>query len=137
MAIKLSQLGGSGFNFSFFSEELLMASGASGDVITITPPAGKKAALLILAANDTPESDVQILLGSDVVFSGSLGSRTGEGLATFKVGLASGLTAGTSTVTVLGVVDKIINNAAGQSIIVRKSSGATTQAIRYAFGYGE
>jgi hypothetical protein len=137
MAIRLSALAGGG---EFIPTTILtpqsIAPGVTGTILTVTPPAGKRAALLLLhAGNGTgAESSIRVSLGGEELYSGSL-AQTANVNPTFKVGIAAGNLTGTNAF--LGVVDKIVCPQPDQTITVEKMSGATTLSTQYTIAYGD
>lgn len=123
------------FEPSFFSGSLQVAIGASGNVITITPPAGMRARLTGLAAANV-ENDISVIKGSTKVVDNKILSNIGNNsqLGLFMVGdgMASGGTGGTGTQilsSVTGEIDEVIT--------VVKEAGVTDNIVRYSFAYGD
>lgn len=125
--------GGGGFKPSFISGQISLSSGASGDIITITPPSGKAVNLTGLATSvNTAESGVSLTVGGVTIVNGLdlAGGTTGVG--EFQVAQTSN--AGTTTSSVGSTQD--ILGAIDEVIIVKKDTGNTTQTILYSYEYG-
>lgn len=113
------------FKPSFFSGALTIASGATGTVITLTAPAGKRVRLTSLSGNDstfTVNAD-----GSAVITSIAL-SVAGQS------GFAVGKHTSASVSPQAGLIDYI---EAFNTITVVKSAGNTANAINYSYAYGD
>lgn len=120
---------GGGFIPSTISAVASVASGASGDIITITPPAGKRAALTVLSLDGVGvESGITISVnGSPVVSGATLG---GDGTDVFSNGwIKIGYMPNANFNMVLGSTDHVIT--------VTKDTGTTSAVIFYAYAYGD
>lgn len=145
MAILLSDLyggagGGAGvgpFIPTYFSGHLIVPAGASGTIITITPPAGKRAKLMSLGA--AGGSDDYYYIGKTTVvgtvIEDTLGqNRTNVNTGAFTVGVTSisggaEINAGMLYDGVLGEVDEVIT--------VGRFDGVSARDIHYSFCYGD
>lgn len=126
--MKLSKVYGSGFKLKEFSGRQQIAAGASGDILTITPAAGKKVKLTGLASLTT-ESGISVYRGATKVINNkSLRNSSSEALNSFVIGY--GLNAGTQT---LDEIQGEIN----ESIRVVKETGVTGDAVNFSFAEGE
>lgn len=108
----------------FFSGEV--ATGASGDILTITAPLGKRLRLDYLATDADPESNIEIHVDGVLVNQSStyLGAFSDANLDRFKV-----IQGGSSTAST-------ISDVVGREIIVKRTSGSTTNPINYAYSEG-
>ena len=120
---------GSGFECKFSSGHLVLASGASGALITLTPPAGQRAKLVRLAAVAGPETGITINIGATEVINslnlednGFIPAASGSG--TFKIGTDSG----DSSQYLMGKPDEVIE--------IIKDTGSTGTQLIYAYEFG-
>lgn len=121
--------GGGSFKPTFFSGTQSVASGATGAIISITAPAGKKVRLLSLATATGVESNVQVSTDTGIVVGPLILSNTGNdtNAGRFSVGLVS-------TGNGSGSIEYIESTA---SIVVEKTSGNTANAINYTYAFGD
>lgn len=128
MPISLKSTVGAGeFNPTFFSGGLQIAAGASGTILTLTPPLGMRVRLVGL--NSTGEAGISVTAdGNPVVTNLSLNNGTGVG--GFAVGKATS-SPSTGQAALLDFID------AKSSIAITKVSGSTSVPILYSYAYGE
>lgn len=122
--------GGGSFKPTFFSGSLSVASGATGTILSITAPAGKKVRLTALLVDTGTEANIQVSTDTGIVIGPLVLQPTSDGAADgrFVVGPNSAATRPTAG------IDYIESTS---SIIVEKTSGATANTIRYAYAYGD
>lgn len=122
------------FVLESFSGQLTIASGATGDILTLTPAANKKVKLDALIAV-TQQSGISIYRGAVKVVDNKnlLTSGTAPIANSFVVGVgvATG-TSGGGGAAILQSVEGRINEV----IRVVKESGSTTADINYSFSTG-
>lgn len=120
-----SLLPGGGFKPSFFSGALSVASGATGTIITLTAPAGKRVRLTSLSGNDstfTVNADgVSVVTALALSIAGQSGFAVGKHTAA-------------SNTAQPGLIDYI---EAFGTITVVKSAGSTANAVNYSYAYGD
>lgn len=133
--MKLSKNSGSSFKLNEFTGTLQAAAGASGDIITITPAAGKKVKLTGLAAA-VIENGISVYRGTKKVVNNkslqAAANLVNVGGFIIGNGMSSGTFAGGGThvlVDVQGEVNEVIR--------VVKESGSTGSIIYYSFADGE
>lgn len=120
----------SGFVPTFVSGSLSIASGSSGDILTITPPAGKRARLMALMIVSGQESGITVSVGgNEVIDSKTLTTAVGNGR--FQIGVSSD---GDDTSV---VSCPYLEAQDGESIVVTKDSGSTGSVIFYSYMYGD
>lgn len=133
--MKLSKVYGSGFKLNEFTGTLQAAAGASGDILTITPAAGKKVKLMGLASAGV-ESGISVYRGTTKVINGKTLQNAAQNVAVggFIIGhgMASGSSAGGGT-QVLSEVQGEVNEV----IRVVKETGSTANITYYSFADGE
>lgn len=129
MTIKVGAAGG-GFVTKFVSASQVVASGASGDLITLTPPAGQKVKLTSLVAFGV-EALISITVNAvNVVTTKSLNSGDSVVVDQFSVGAANN-TGGE-------IADQeAISGGTDEVIIVKKDSGTTGVNINFSYQFGE
>ena len=117
--------GSGGFVSKFISGELLVSSGASGTIITLTPPAGQRVLLTRLGASADESGITLAINGDNVVSSLTLaGEGTAVGVGEFIIGAY-----GTgSEPPILGKTD--------EAITVIKDTGTTANNISYNYQFG-
>lgn len=128
--LKLIYGGGGSFVPSFFSGALQIAPGATGTILTITPPVGKKVRLtsLVVANLGSSETNVSILsAGVTVIGPLTLSSAGGTVVGTFTVG---------QTVNA-GLANSIEYIESISSITITKSPGSTTVPVSYSYAFGD
>ena len=124
-SVKLGQLyGGGGFTTSSFSLAQTISPGASGDILSITAPAGKKVRLDSFSPDAGQAGEVGITInvdGVDIVTNQTCGATS-----SFVIGkhLDSARWAG---------VDDVVGN----QITVTKVLGSTASILRYSYSFGE
>lgn len=130
--LKLVYGGGGSFNPSFFSGTLTIGSGSSGNILTITPPAGKKVRLTGLASNtSTTETGISVTTSQGTVVSAlTLSHSSGSVNGQFCV--ASNLSVGgTPSTNGIPYIDSIT------TIVINKNTGSTVNNIFYSYAYGD
>ena len=128
--LKLVYGGGGSFTPTFFSGALQLTSGATGTLLTITPPAGKKVRLtsLVMTTGGTTEASISVSSSGSPVVSGlTLVSAASGSVCSFVVGQTVNGVSGNN----IDYVDSI------SSITISKSSGSTTNPITYSYAYGD
>lgn len=113
-----------------FTGGLSLSSGATGDVIIITPPAGKRAVLLGLQAATSNEVFMTITVGSKTVITSISLAATNSGTGLFSVGTMN------PSSNSPGNLHMIIGNK-DEAITISKDSGPTIGAIEYSTGIAE
>jgi hypothetical protein len=132
--LKLVYGGGGSFTATFFSGVLSVPSPASGTLVTITPPIGKKVRLTALGmAAGFTEANISVTAnGAPVVTALTLiGSPTAT-VGTFAVGQTS-VTAGGGSPT-FAAIDHI--DSIGP-IVISKTTGSTAQPVYYSYAFGD
>ena len=128
--LKLIYGGGGSFTPTFFSGALQIASGASGTLLTITPPIGKKVRLtaLVMTNSGAAEAGISVLSGgSTVVGPLQLLSGAATGVGSFTVGQVGSAAAANS----IEYIESI------SSITITKSTGSTINTISYSYAFGD
>jgi hypothetical protein len=131
--LKLIYGGGGSFRPTFFSGAQTIAAASSGTLVTITPPAGKKARLISLGSTaGTPETNIEVSVdGAVVVGPASLNNSVPAGSGAFSVGNIP--TAGSGAIN-----NSSIEYLEGiSSIVITKTSGSTAVNIYYSYAYGD
>lgn len=122
------------FVLESFSGSLAIASGASGDILTLTPAANKKVRLEVLVA-DVIQTGISIYRGSVKVVDNkdlqTAGGSTNLNAIIVGASQANFTTAGAGA-HVLQVVEGKVNEV----IRVVKESGSTSAIIKYSFSTG-
>jgi hypothetical protein len=122
------------FLLESFSGQLTIATGATGDILTLTPASNKKVKLDALIAV-TQQSGISVYRGAvKVVDNKSLLTGGTSPVANSFVlggGMSSGTTGGGGATILLSVEGKI-----NEVIRVVKESGSTTADIHYSFSTG-
>lgn len=137
-SVTLSSLagGGGGFIPDFISTPLNINSGLSGDLVSYTPPPGKRAALIFLVVSGTGASQtgVSVRFGANTIATGNVNNQDGIiGVGILKVGLGI---KGSSSSGGAGLVDAIISKEADLPLVIHKAD-PTTATILYAYAYGD
>ena len=117
---------GGGFNIETATTFQNIPSGVSGVIATITPPAGKRAALLLLASDANPLSQT----GISVKVSGS--SVVTGTLAPYQSGFAG---SGSFSIGPQAAI-QLLSGGFDQSITI-EAAAATTHSLAIAYAYGE
>jgi hypothetical protein len=130
----LSNSGG-GSAISFFSGTVVLASGASGDLITLTPPAGKRVIIKTLFPADYVESDITIQgsISGEIVSGKTLNANAAQAAGTFFIGQST--YSGTTEINNAGGIIELAGEV-DEVITVKKNTGATGAAIHYSYAYG-
>ena len=126
---------GEGFVADETSGMLLLSSGASGDIITLTPPSGKRVRLESLYSTGD-EAIITVTVGAaTVVNSLTLTTNAAPTLASgeFTVGNtgSSGGNGGASTNQYL------LTKNSNDTIVITKDTGSTGTIIYYSYSYGD
>ena len=123
-----------GFVAEFVSDVIAVNSGAGpGSIITYTPPAGKRAAFLLLISQTGSNSNISVKSGSTAILSGKSLSNVAAAIApggSFIVGTFAGSS------SAMWSLDKVVGLQQGQAISVEIASAASTQTIYYVYAYG-
>lgn len=109
-----------------------IASGVTGNILTLTAPAGQVARLTFLFAVGATEDGMSIIADGNTVLSGTLGVN----LSTINGSFAVGETVLLSTSAPFGDGSRIVKNVVGENIIINKAAGNTSQIINYIVEYG-
>lgn len=118
------------FVASFFSGSLVIGSGASGEILKLVAPRGKRVKLLHLAASTTTEPSVTVEIDGKKLIQATLGNSNSTG--GFLVGHQVYATSAG------GGVGSIQLNSVGPAKVIRVlKSGATTQTICFSYAYGD
>tara|TARA_R110002124_G_scaffold155932_2_gene323123 strand:+ start:231 stop:626 length:396 start_codon:yes stop_codon:yes gene_type:complete len=114
---------------TFISPTATISAGASGSIITLTPPSGERARLTSLVSNRT-DNVVTVSVGGVNVISKALGTDAAN---TNLFIIASG---GSQTYlnSNNGLIREIMGGVNEQIIVIR--SGLTSATIRYAYQFG-
>ncbi len=127
-----SLIGGGGvFITRLLSGNLSIAAGASGDLVTLTPPSGQRVSLDYLQVSGaTSEGNMSVLVNGNTVISGTLDdSNSTSIIGRYSIGARSSPTAGAQIEPITGDID--------EPIIIRKTSGTVGAAIYYSYRFGE
>ena len=130
--LKLVYGGGGSFTPSFFSGALRIATGSSGTLVTITPPAGKKVRLTGLATVTIGaiETGVSVSNSSGAIVSAlSLHSSNSNIVGSFSVGQDVPNAAGAAGS--IPFIDSI------SAIVIAKAAGNTAVDIVYSYAFGD
>lgn len=121
--------GGGSFKPTFFSGMLNVPSGATGTVLSISAPAGKKVRLLSLSILSGVETGIQVSTDTGIVIGplNLVGSANDVSPGRFNVGLAS-TSQGSCSISYV---------ESTTSIIVEKASGSTSNTITYTYAFGD
>lgn len=137
MAIESSDLvGGGEFIPTFTSGTTILNSGASGNIITLTPPAGERVRLTALSTlGAVQEADITVqVAGVDAVTSKELGGSNLSVANRFIISNVGDPDIGTAD---LAGVFPPITGKTDVVITVVKDSGSTIQALNYGFQFGK
>ena len=124
--------GSSGFSTRFISGFQIISSGVTGDLVTITPSAGRKVKLSTLQTNNTTTLQAGISIsigGTDIITEKILGG--GNSADEFIIGVQatdSVLTPGRH-LSIQGNTDEVVK--------IVKNAGNTGVDIYYAYEFGE
>ena len=130
MTINLRSKGGSGgFITRYVSGSRIIPSGASGDVLVLTPPAGQKVRLTSLGAVGTDCLDMTLKVGGETVVTSSPVAFDGITIGSF----------GTGRLPVVNTpnVTADFNGAINESITLTRVNGNTNSDIFYQYQFGE
>lgn len=122
--------GGGGSVSKFVSGMLTIGSGVSGDIITLTPPAGQRVKLTHLSAS-APESGMTVQINAiDVLTSMQINTAQGYAVGSYTLGVVAG------TSTLPSVTSPITGNV-GEVLVIQKDTGNTGSTIRYMYSFEE
>jgi hypothetical protein len=112
-----------------------ISAGASGDVITLTAPAGQRVMLTHLSTTaGVGEAGISVFIGGvDVTFSITINGSLPNSNTTLSVGSYQPYAAGVPPIS----NHKSLTGKKDEVIIVRKLSGSTVNTLYYAYQYGE
>ena len=115
---------------TFISPTATISAGASGSIITLTPPSGERARLTSLVSNRTDNIVTVSVGGVNIISSKALGTDAAN---TNLFIIASG---GSQTYLNQnnGLIREIMGGVNEQIIVIR--SGSTTANIKYAYQFG-
>ena len=123
--------GTSGFVSRESSGEKVVSTGASGDIIVLTPPAGQRVKLTKLICTTGPETGITITVGlTTVVNSLDLEDNTATSFA------ANEFIVGTSSGSAISPIPEILGKT-NEVVTITKDTGSTSSNINYAYEYGE
>ena len=114
---------------TFISPTATISAGASGSIITLTPPSGERARLTSLVSNRT-DNVVTVSVGGVNVISKALG----RGQASTNLFIIASGGSQTYLNSNNGLIREIMGGVDEQIIVIR--SGLTTANIRYAYQFG-
>ena len=125
-----SKVGGGGYRRNFVSGVLTIASGSTGTLVTLTPPAGQKVRLEALQAvnSTTNAGNITVVVGADtVVTAKQLDGNVGAG--NFTIGIQSTQNGGNPSAiqSLTGSTDEVI---------VISVAGSTLATIYYNYSFG-
>jgi hypothetical protein len=128
---------GEGFIAEEVSGQLSLASGASGDIITLTPPSGKRVRLDMLNSN-TGESGLTVTVSGNVVINSLnlAGSAAALSTGDFRVGLTGAPGTSEPRGNDSSVLNLVTSNS-NDTIVIAKDTGSTTSTITYSYSYGD
>lgn len=111
-----------------------IASGVTGNILTLTAPAGQVARLIFLASDTaTSQTGISVIRDGVTCLSGTLSDDDSSPVAgSFMV--AETVANSSATSKTFGLV--VVKTVAGSQIVINKNAGNTTQAINYAVEYG-
>jgi len=121
---------GDGFITKFVSGVITLASGASGDVVTLTPPANQKVKLTGLVSATTEPGVTVTLGGSDVVTSLQLVSSDSQSTGDFSINATK------SGVGQLSSIEAITGDE-DEQLVIKKDTGSTVANITYTYQFGQ
>lgn len=133
MTIKLSLIGGGQdqAETKTLLGEIIISSGVTGTIETLTPPSGFRVIIDTLAAVSSIEANISIEIGGvDIITNKSLSQLNANTNGDFCIGmptLAGGGGRGGGYSPIIGGIDEVI--------LIKKSSGNTTTDIEYAAKY--
>lgn len=112
-----------------------ISAGATGDVITLTPPTGQRVVLTHLSTTaGVSESNISVLIGGlDVTGVVSISGSSPAPLATLSVGSYQPYAAGNPPSN----NHRQLAGGTGEPIVVRKNSGTTVNTLFYSYQFGE
>jgi hypothetical protein len=125
---------GEGFIADDIGGTFILPSGASGDIITLTPPAGKRVRLDMLnSTND--EAGITITTTTDTVINSLTLASKVQAMAAgeFMIGeswASAGVSGGSSA-------PYILTKNSNDTIVISKDAGSTSQSIYYSYSYGD
>ena len=115
----------------------IIASGVTGDILTVTPPAGQRVRLTHLSTGaGFDQNGISILFGTTTVLSEKFISGPAPDIGAqerFSIGkyqpYAAGIPPNGNHPFITGKVD--------EALVINKNSGNTTRDIYYAYEFGE
>ena len=107
-------------------------AGVTGNIATITAPSGQVARLTFLYASGATQAGISVISDGNTVLSGTLSADLSSIGGSFSVGET--VLAATSAPFSDG--SRVVKNVVGDSIIINKNTGNTTQIINYLVEYG-
>lgn len=111
-----------------------IASGVTGNILTLTAPAGQVARLtLLVCSSSTTQTGVSIVSDGNTVINGTLSQN--DVSITSGTFFVSETYAGGSTPSSNGAKASI-TCVVGEVIVINKNAGNTTQSIEYSVEYG-
>ena len=126
-----SVAGGSGvFLVKFISGSLSIAPGPSGDLVTITPPSGRRVSLdFLYMSGSLSEANIEVEVGGESVVSGDLddGNATAQ-TNKFAIGPRVTSSNGVQKDPLIGRVDEVV--------IIRKTTGTLSATMFYSYRFG-
>lgn len=121
--------GGALFTTKFISGSLSVSSGASGDVITLTPPLGQRVRITGLTSSSS-ETNVSITAAGVQIISSVLLSASTTSTGIFSVGAIRTQSDSCSDIPFLDF-------GVDEEVKFIKNSGNTTSVIYYSYQFGE
>lgn len=133
MTIKLSSKGGSGGQPAIrtLSGLKTIAAGASGTILSLTPPAGQRAAITALTC-DSLVGNIDIEIGGNPIVTGLTLAASAQTIADrYCLNSITQSTTGSvrETYPIWGGIDETIE--------IKVSTGSTANIIRYSYQFGE
>lgn len=129
--LKLIYSGGGSFKPTFFSGTLQVNAGATGTILTITPPAGKKVRLIGLCCSTGTEANITVSTDTGIVV-GPLTLAVASGSSVGQFVVASNLSIGGAPST-----NGIPYIESLSALTIAKTSGSTTNPILYSYAFGD
>lgn len=111
-----------------------IAAGVTGNILTLTAPAGQVARLVFLASGTaTSQAVISVIRDGVTCLNGTLSEDGSSPAAGSFMVLETSSVQGSNSKT-FGLV--VVKNVVGNQIVINKNAGNTTQAINYAVEYG-
>lgn len=121
--------GGGGFVTRFVSGIQVITSGASGDILTLTPPSGQKVMVTDFVATALETGLTVTIDGSDIITGQSTRGFSSTNVGEFGVGLTQSSGSVGGQVPITGGTDEVI--------VFKKDAGSTGVNINYQYQFGE